>query len=273
MRTLVVRLGALGDAVLTLPALAHLLAAGDEVTVLGVPASWGFLPETSPLRIEDVEAPRWRGLFAGDAVEAARGHGRAFVMLASADVAATLSRDGLAAVHVPPVRPGEAGMHAARRLLAGVGGSESDADAVRSLIASEAGGDPHDLVIHPGSGGRAKRWPAERFAALAGGARTPLVLLGPADRDLAADFDGLPVALDWSLRQIAATLAVARAFVGNDSGITHLASWLCPTLALFGPTDPAVWSPTGPFARVLAAPERDLSRLAVDEVRRQLARL
>ena len=41
-------------------------------------------------------------------------------------------------------------------------------------------------------------------------------------------------------------------FVGNDSGTTHLAAMLgAPTVALFGPTDPAVWAPTGPRVRVL----------------------
>lgn len=270
MRTLVVRLGALGDAVLTLPALAHLLLRGDEVTVLGVPASWSFLPATGQIGLEDVEASRWRRLFSGEAVDAALGFDWVFVMLASPNVAHTLSRAGLSTTHVRPVRPGEEGVHAAQRLLAGIGATEVDATAIRDLIAPNAGGEPHDLVIHPGSGGRAKRWPAERFAGLARRFASPLVLIGPADGDLVSAFDGLPVARDWPLRRIAATLAVARAFVGNDSGITHLASWLCPTLALFGPTDPAVWAPAGPQARVLAAPAHDLARITVEEVARQL---
>jgi ADP-heptose:LPS heptosyltransferase len=51
---------------------------------------------------------------------------------------------------------------------------------------------------------------------------------------------------------VAARLAAAAAFVGNDSGTTHLAAMLgAPTVAIFGPTDPAVWAPTGPRVRVL----------------------
>lgn len=268
MRTLVVRLGALGDAVLTLPALAHLIAQGDEVTVLGVPSSWGFLPETSPIRIEDVEAPRWRGLFSGEAGDAARGFDRAFVMLGPATVAEALSRADVRAIHVPPMRPGESGAHAARRLLTGVAGSDLDLAAIRSLIAPDPGGTAHDLVLHPGSGGRAKRWPAERFAGLARRFRSPLILLGPAETDLVVD--GVETARNWPLRKVVATLAAASAFVGNDSGVSHLASWLCPTLALFGPTDPAVWAPVGPLARVLAAPAGDLARLSVEDVARRL---
>jgi heptosyltransferase III len=55
-----------------------------------------------------------------------------------------------------------------------------------------------------------------------------------------------------SLRQV---LAGARAYVGNDAGPTHLAAQMgVPTLALFGPTDPAMWRPIGPSVRVLAPP-------------------
>jgi hypothetical protein len=271
MRTLVVRLGALGDAVLTLPAIAHLLGEGDDVTALGVPASWGFLSEASPLRIEDAEASRWRSLFSGETPAAARGFDRAFVLLGSSGLAAVDALRGAMrrAAHVPPVRPGEAGEHAALRLLHGVGGETIDAAAVRRLLPTAAA-DRHDLLLHPGSGGGAKRWPADRFAALARQTRRPLVLLGPAEDDLAGSFAGLPVARNQPLRRIAALLAGADAFVGNDSGITHLASYLCPTLALFGPTDPRVWAPVGPHARVIEAPGGNLADLSVDSIAARL---
>ncbi len=265
-RTLVVRLGALGDAVLTLPALAHLIARGDEVTVLGVPASWAFLASSDLIRIADAESAEWRALFSGEAVAAIHGFDRAVVMLGRPEVAEATSRAGISTQRISPVRPGQRGVHAAVRLLSGVGGAEVDADAVRALIAPEPGGDAHDLVLQPGSGGKAKRWPAERFADLARRAEAPLILLGPAEGDLDSAFDGLPVARNWPLRRVVAALTGARAFVGNDSGVSHLASWICPTLALFGPTDPAVWAPAGPMAHVMAAPRGDLSRLAVDEV-------
>lgn len=271
MRTLVVRLGALGDAVLTLPALAHLVTQGDEVTVLGVPASWGFLPETTSIRIENVEAPRWWGLFSGEEVEAARGFDRAIIMLGIRTVTAALSRAGISTLHIPPMRPGESGEHAASRLLQGVGGSSPDPAEVRALIAPDPGGNSYDLVLHPGSGGRLKRWPAARFADLGRRSSDPLVLLGPAEDDLAPAFDDVRVARNWPLRRVVATLAVARVFVGNDSGVSHLASWLCPTLALFGPTDPEVWAPAGPQARVLAAPAGDLAKLSVEDVARHIS--
>src|SRR5262249_62383936 len=66
---------------------------------------------------------------------------------------------------------------------------------------------------------------------------------------------GLPeggVARDPSLRQLAALFERATVFVGNDSGLSHLAAAVgCATLVLFGPTDPAVWAPTGARVRVV----------------------
>jgi len=266
MRTLVVRLGALGDAVLTLPALANLLADGGTVTLVGVPASWGFLPADVPIQVVDADHAAWRPLFVGGP-PAFSDFDRAVVMLGETGilVAEALRRLIPKVTHIRPVRPGESGIHAAVRLAGAV-----DAPAAGRLIAP-ASGPAHDLVLHPGSGGRAKRWPAERFFELARGSGNPLILLGPAEEGLHPAFAGLPVAEGWPLRRVVSVLASARSFVGNDSGVTHLASYLCPTLALFGPTDPAIWGPVGGKARLLSAPGGALDRLSVDEVARALA--
>jgi ADP-heptose:LPS heptosyltransferase len=71
------------------------------------------------------------------------------------------------------------------------------------------------------------------------------------------------------LTVVAAVLQQARAFLGNDSGLAHLAGQLgLPTLALFGPMDPAVWSPLGPRVRTLRA--EPLADLAVESVQTAL---
>ncbi|MFN9949074.1 MAG: glycosyltransferase family 9 protein, partial [Planctomycetota bacterium] len=121
------------------------------------------------------------------------------------------------------------------------------------------------IVLAPGSGGRAKCWPRTHWLQLAAGlaagpvaADRPLaVLVGPveAERDDPRAWPW-PTAVsflaDLPLPVVAARLAAAAVFVGNDSGTTHLAAMLgAPTVALFGPTDPAVWAPTGPRVRVL----------------------
>ncbi|HEY7357156.1 MAG TPA: glycosyltransferase family 9 protein [Ktedonobacterales bacterium] len=126
------------------------------------------------------------------------------------------------------------------------------------------------LMLHPGSGGHEKCWPPERFAALAGrfmanGWRA-LVSEGPADAPAAAALLAALAApraerlTGLTLPQLAALLArtssagPAALYVGNDSGVSHLSAMLgVPTLALFGPTDPAIWAPRGPRARVVRA--------------------
>ena len=120
------------------------------------------------------------------------------------------------------------------------------------------------LILHPGAGARYKRWPAERYAELARRFAAEgwevAVTAGPADEDAVDAFrtsarDVAPRVLQGlHLNDLAATLARASLVVGNDSGITHLAALVgAPTLALFGPYDPAYWSPIGPRVAVLDA--------------------
>jgi heptosyltransferase-3 len=121
------------------------------------------------------------------------------------------------------------------------------------------------VALHPGSGGAAKRWPPERFAGLARRLRaaryTPLLIEGPADAApvaaIGATLADAPVAVarNLTLMELAQALARCVAYVGNDSGVSHLAGLLgCPTLVLFGPSDPALWAPIGPRVHVLRAP-------------------
>ena len=118
------------------------------------------------------------------------------------------------------------------------------------------------LAIHPGSGSPAKNWSPRKFALVADWAteRASIFLVsGPArdgrDEVLRAVKKARPYVLDrLPLPHLAAVLAKCTAFLGNDSGITHLAAWTgIPTVALFGPTDPAVWGPRGPGIRILTA--------------------
>jgi heptosyltransferase-2 len=133
------------------------------------------------------------------------------------------------------------------------------------------------VAIHPGSGGRKKCWPAERFARLAvkvaAQGLTPLLLFGPADESSRREFEAsCPPGVFWGcvagrpLREVLAWLSCARCYVGNDSGITHLAARACPAVALFGPTDARVWAPLGKCVRIVRAPEGALDRLEVDKV-------
>ncbi len=120
------------------------------------------------------------------------------------------------------------------------------------------------IVLHPGSGSRKKAWPLDRFSRLARALQDRLgskmlVVLGPAEGpDVRKAFEGpgpgAPVlAKGLTLLQLASVMEGCGFFVGNDSGISHMAAALrLPTLAIFGPTDQRVWSPRGEETFVLS---------------------
>lgn len=122
------------------------------------------------------------------------------------------------------------------------------------------------VIVHPGSGGRDKCWPPDRFAELIRRLRSSgqsvQPLLGEAEVEwwdpgrLEQWRSELGAAVPQSLDQLASYAAGARAWIGNDSGPTHLAAQMgLPTLALFGPSNPVQWAPVGPAVRILA-PDR-----------------
>jgi len=99
-------------------------------------------------------------------------------------------------------------------------------------------------VIHPFASAPQKRWPLEKFREVARLLKIPV-------RWCAGPQEDLPDAVRIDdLYDLACWLARARLYIGNDSGITHLAAAVgTPTIVLFGPTDPAIWAPRG--SRVL----------------------
>jgi hypothetical protein len=103
-------------------------------------------------------------------------------------------------------------------------------------------------VIHPFSGSPRKNWPLENYRQLAAHLGPCQWCAGPEEPlDGAVRFD--------DLYELACWLASARLYVGNDSGITHLAAAVgTPVIALFGPTDPALWAPRGPRVQVIRMP-------------------
>ena len=132
------------------------------------------------------------------------------------------------------------------------------------------------IAIHPGSGSNAKNWPLERFAELATrwlGAeenRRLLLVGGEADEDrvaqLAAELPSQKISLATNrpLPELAGILQNCALFVGHDSGISHLAAAVgAPSLLLFGPTDPAIWAPANRQVRVLRSPSLALSVIEV----------
>jgi ADP-heptose:LPS heptosyltransferase len=115
------------------------------------------------------------------------------------------------------------------------------------------------VLIHPGAGSPRKRWPIERFKAVAaavesGGGRVEYVL-GPADEDLSPHLAEAAVHRPADTLSLRRLLIAAAACVGNDSGVSHLAAWLgVPCVAVFGPSDPERWRPIGASVAVVRPP-------------------
>jgi heptosyltransferase-3 len=113
-------------------------------------------------------------------------------------------------------------------------------------------------VIHPGSGGVAKCWHIDNFYMLAEQLREKnnievVFVLGPAEmeRFKQSTINALgtiaPLLCEPSLSETFQVVSCANCFIGNDSGITHMAASAgVPTIACFGPTNPAQYAPIGP---------------------------
>jgi heptosyltransferase-3 len=123
------------------------------------------------------------------------------------------------------------------------------------------------IVINPGSGGTNKCWHLNNFLAIAEQARSRgtevVFLLGPAELQRFSqarikDIKSIAKCLaDLTLTQVIGLLSCADGFVGNDSGITHLAAGMgVRTLVVFGPTNPAVYKPIGPAVTVFASSKK-----------------
>jgi len=150
--------------------------------------------------------------------------------------------------------------------------TRTDIDKGRALT-KEAGLDPDrkPVVIHPGSGGLGKCWHIDNFLAIAEELirrdEQVLFLLGPAEmerlgRPAIKKLESCSNCLAGvSLLEVLQLLSCAGAFIGNDSGITHLAASLgVRTFALFGPTNPCLYGPVGPNVTTFKNSPRTFSK-------------
>ncbi|MGW0465473.1 glycosyltransferase family 9 protein [Streptomyces sp. NPDC003027] len=184
-------------------------------------------------------------------------------------------------------------------------GLDADPDELRIPPPPVASPVPGAVVIHPGADAPARRWPVDRFAAVAASVREaghPVVVTagrgeGPQARAV-AERAGLPAASviggrdDVPFPELCALVATARCVVVGDTGLAHLASALgTPSVVLFGPVAPLLWGPPvgGPHRALWRpspgddplrpgdahgpVPDPRLLRITVEEVRRAVRAL
>jgi ADP-heptose:LPS heptosyltransferase len=261
--------GALGDLVLALPAIAGVRARhrGAHVTLAvsgwlcALAAASGIADEIASLDDADVA-----GLFGGTrrpAWMSERPVLYSWIGARDPDVATQL-RAIAAEAHLFAIPRGDGSEHAETVYVEQVGLDPRTAEfrwppvvataGVESLFGTVRGS---VLAVHPGAGSPAKRWAREGFDEVARRWRRAggdvVEIAGPAERAL----PGLPDvhrAVEWPLVDVAAVLARVDAYVGNDSGITHLAAAMgARGIAIFGPTDARRWAPRGDAIEPLAA--------------------
>lgn len=136
------------------------------------------------------------------------------------------------------------------------------------------------IALHLGSGSRLKNWPIERFLELTVYLKAKnfnvMTVTGPADSDAESQFwkDSASVGCihchSIALPILAAALQKCVAFVGHDSGISHLSAAVgTPTIAIFGPTNPKFWGPQGECVTILQR-GTNVSAISVEKVQKAL---
>ncbi len=293
MKILIIKHGALGDIVLAFPAFAAIRAASPdaEITLLTTAPFAGFLGLSPWFDRAIIDTrPEWWHL---SSVLNLRRQLRGFDLVYDLQTSGRSSRyfrlagrppwSGIAkGCSLPHANPGRETMHTRERLAdqLGVAG-------IASLPVPDLGWADADVsgfrlpkvfaVLVPGAAAHrpAKRWPEQKFAALATQLRMPVVVLGTAgEAELAKPIRKvLPAVIDLTgkttLAQLAAVIRRASLAVGNDTGPMHLAAAFgVPSVVLFsGESDPALAAPRYPdggWPKILRAPH--LSGVPVAQV-------
>lgn len=151
--------------------------------------------------------------------------------------------------------------------------NDEDRVAVRNFKIKDA---QPPIALHPGSGSETKNWPIENWIALGdlllAKSHRLLIVAGEADSARVAPLqtawkgESVQFAENLPLPHIAALLE-GIAFIGHDSGISHIAAAVgARCCLLFGWTDPAIWAPTNPGVTVLRAPDGKMERLEISTV-------
>ncbi len=272
---MLVHAGALGDFVLALRVVEAMRGArADGITLLGRSAFFELGRSAGMDRFIDFEAGSLHALYRNELRlpddTSARLVGHTLVVnMAGGDavfVGRLAAATGGRVIDIDPMsRTGSSrhitdqwllDLNAAGIATEGVGPPRIEVPADRSDVTRRT------IIIHPGSGGRAKCWPIERFVELASrlslGGCVVRFVVGPTELDRWSEAEharlsaAAPIVKRERLIDLVALLATADYFVGNDSGVTHLAAAVgTPVTAIFGPTDPRVWRPLGDHVKVL----------------------
>jgi ADP-heptose:LPS heptosyltransferase len=271
--------GALGDVVLTFPAILALRKHFDRIDILcqgqigKLAAKLGLVDKGYPL-----EAAYFASLFSNQInakiKDLISSYTRILVLSFSSDLENAINQiSDRPCLRIAPRPPAQASIHVAEYLIENIikGGLIDTVDS-QDVVTSwhrertpKSGPliDSTKIIIHPGAGSKRKRWPLERFFKLAQVLEKkgfqPQFVCGPAEPDLIGDIRNENRAVHHfsELTDLADWFKAAGGYIGNDSGVSHLAVFLgLPSVVIFGPADPKRWIPIGPRVQIVR-PESD----------------
>jgi len=271
-KALVIFPGALGDFVCFLPAL-HAVARG-RVVDLYARAEYGALVPAN-IHAQSIERRELGRLFVAgaDLREAEAFFGKFEIVYSWSGSGDAVFRENFACAagsrgRLFPFRPAGARTHIIDYYLECVGAppgghptialTRESVEWARAWLRANGLEGARLLAIAPGSGAQEKNWPRDDYReVIQYWRRSPggkaAVVLGPAEEGEHAFWrPHAAVARGLTLGQLAALLSMADVYLGNDSGVTHIAAAVgVKTIALFGPTDPAEWAPRGKGVEVI----------------------
>jgi heptosyltransferase III len=286
LKILVLRGGALGDLILTLPALRQIRRAYPDARI----ELRGVLPQAKLAapdyvdRVERVDAAELAPLFVDQELPQSLSY-----LLNRFDLAVSFFADSSSVITRNLIRVG------VRTVVGGPKRSPTPTHAVYYLasVLEPLGltlGNPVPalavgprpvraarLAFHPGSGSPQKNWPVTRWVELIRQCESIfedfLLLGGEADGDVVRAFVDqsncrrLKTLLGADLVELSGALNACTAFAGHDTGVSHLAAAVgTPTVVLFGPTNPNVWAPLGRHVQVIRDPSGKMESIPVRDV-------
>lgn len=283
-RILVLRGGALGDFILTVPALRVLRERWPSATLeLSGNATAARLGQVDGLldRVHSQHEARWASLY-GEGALSPEFHD----WLAGFDLICSFWPDPERDLEKRfPLRPGQRFIGAAAKpslspagrhfceALRPLGLERKDYRATLELAGLRLPkAKPLRVALHPGSSSPRRNWPAERWAEVLRRLRTAglqtLLIAGEADQEplrcLGSEADS--VLIQAPLEKLASELSSCGFYLGHDTGVSHLAAALSvPCLLLFGPSEPALWAPQGPHVLALKRGDK-MEALSVEDV-------
>jgi heptosyltransferase III len=275
LRILVLRGGALGDLILTLPVLGEIRRSypDAEVVLLGIFPQAGlatpeFVDHVDRLDAADLVPLFVEGLMPWSVRNRLQGLDIAISFLSdpNAIIARNLTAAGIKQVVTSTGRMSP-DVHAVFHLASVLGPlGLTLRNPVPRLAAGPKARGFSRLGFHLGSGSPRKNWPIDRWVELTerldGCFDDFLLVGGETDDQLVREFRArsrqrrLQTLLHATLANLCQAIKKCTIFVGHDTGVTHLAAALgIPTVALFGPTDANIWAPLGEHVRVILSPD------------------